>query len=303
MDFLKSSRKNIYIYISYLIFFVVWCAVVLFDYKYGKVYLDSDMASEMVLANQLNKEGTLLSTNWYYSTEIRIFGNAILFKPLLKIFPNNWRLVRALAQGILLMLTGVSYIYMTSILNNRRASVIFATILICPFGFWNMWHGSFSGFYLIWIVLFNFGAGLIFRTSYLQDKKILKISRLIVLVILSFLIGLQSVRGLMNLYVPLILSSLLLILINLSKYKKVKSSSIECLVLSIAASFFSFLGYLINSKVLSKIYAYANQNAQTWQGFQLSKVWSVVESFVQLWGYPYNYTKALNVELFSLIEY
>ncbi len=78
MNYLKNNRKNL---IPYLIFLIVWCVIVLFDYKYGKTYLDSDMASEMVLANQLNKEGTLLSTNWYYSTEIRIFGNALLFKP------------------------------------------------------------------------------------------------------------------------------------------------------------------------------------------------------------------------------
>lgn len=235
MNYLKNNRKNL---IPYLIFLIVWCVIVLFDYKYGKTYLDSDMASEMVLANQLNKEGTLLSTNWYYSTEIRIFGNALLFKPLLKIFPDNWRLVRTIAQGILLLLTGISYVYMASILNKRRTSVIFATILICPFGFWNMWHGSFSGFYLIWIILFNFGAGLIFRLSYMQDKKILKIIRLIILIILSFLIGLQSVRGLMNLFVPLVLSSLLLLVMNLNEQKSLMPTSIKCFIFAVIASIF-----------------------------------------------------------------
>lgn len=60
------------------------------------------------------------------------------------------------------------------------------------------------------------------------------------------------------------------------------------------------IGYLINSKVLSNIYSYENQNAQIWQDFRLNRVWETFESFVQLWGYPYNYTKSLNVELFSL---
>ena len=34
----------------------------------GRPYLDSDMSSEMVLANLLNQEGGLLSANWWYST-------------------------------------------------------------------------------------------------------------------------------------------------------------------------------------------------------------------------------------------
>lgn len=36
----------------------------------GRKYLDSDMASEMILANLLNQEGGVLSKNWFYSTEL-----------------------------------------------------------------------------------------------------------------------------------------------------------------------------------------------------------------------------------------
>lgn len=31
---------------------------------YGRPYIDSDMSSEMILADLLNQEGGLLSTNW-----------------------------------------------------------------------------------------------------------------------------------------------------------------------------------------------------------------------------------------------
>ena len=66
MNFVKKHKEKI-------LFILIWLVVVMFDYKYGKAYLDSDMASEMVLAKQLNTEGVLLSKNWYYSTELRIF--------------------------------------------------------------------------------------------------------------------------------------------------------------------------------------------------------------------------------------
>ena len=84
MNFVKKHKEKI-------LFILIWFVVVLFDYKYGKAYLDSDMASEMVLAKQLNTEGVLLSKNWYYSTELRIFGNAQLLRIFLLLFPNNWR--------------------------------------------------------------------------------------------------------------------------------------------------------------------------------------------------------------------
>ena len=285
----------------YILFLFVWLIIVLFDYKYGKSHLDSDMASEMVLANQLNKEGTLLSKNWYYSSEIRIFGNAILFKPLLKLFPNNWRLVRTIAQAILLLLTGISYVYMTSILNKRKMSALFAAVLICPFGFWNMWHGSFSGFYLIWIILYNFCAGLIFRLTCIKREKKLSIVLWIILAIYSFLIGLQSVRGLMNILFPLVLGSMLLILIDYKKGKKLDLSynSIRLFITSMFASIFSCIGYLINVGVLSKIYSFYDQNTQTWQKFTIDRINTVIEDFVQLWGYPYSFTNKLEVKLFS----
>lgn len=139
MNMLNQCTKNgLKKYFPVILFFVVWISVILFDYKYGKAYLDSDMASEMVLATQLNKEGVLLSKNWFYSTELRILGNAILFKPLFRLFPNNFRLVRTFAQAILLFLTSLSYYYLSSVLKNKRLNVYFATIMICPFGFWFM---------------------------------------------------------------------------------------------------------------------------------------------------------------------
>lgn len=294
----KELIKKIW---PYLLFLFVWLVIVLLDYKFGKTHLDSDMASEMVLANQLNKEGTLLSTNWYYSSEVRIFGHAILFKPLLRLFPNNWRLVRTIAQSILLLLTGISYVYMTSILNRRKLSVLFATVLICPFGFWNMWHGSFSGFYLIWIIVYNFCAGLIFRICCIKKGKKYNTVRWITLIVYSFLIGLQSVRGLMSILVPLVLGSVLLIWMDAKKGNKLDKSlnSIRLFKTSMVATIFSAIGYLINTGVLSKIYSYYDQNDRTWQEFIVKKFNFIIESFIQLWGYPYSFETNLNIKLFS----
>ncbi len=303
------SKFSIFIKKHYpiLIYLFVWMILTLFDYKYGKQYLDSDMASEMVLANQLNKEGVLLSENWFYSTEIRILGNAILFKPLLKIFPNDWRLVRAVAQSFLLLMTGVSYYYLTTSLKSKKNSILFAIFSICPFGFWYMWHGTFSGFYLIWVVVYNFCAGLIFRISLLEGDKTHKIVRWILLIVLSFVIGLQSVRGLMNLQVPLLLTGVVMLVvyvyknnIELKNIKNLVSGRKKFFSASLTSAISSLVGYVINVVYLSKIYTFANQNNIAWKSFSLNEAFEILSDFLKLWGYPYNYNRNMELPLFTL---
>ena len=56
----------------------LWMAAAyLFDLWYqlvpGKWIVDSDLASEMILSDLLNKEGTIISHNWFYSTELKFY--------------------------------------------------------------------------------------------------------------------------------------------------------------------------------------------------------------------------------------
>ena len=69
-------------------------------YFYANNILDSDAASELVLANLLSKENALISTSWIYSNEIRVIQTNLIFTPLMKIF-TNWHTVRFV--GIILL--------------------------------------------------------------------------------------------------------------------------------------------------------------------------------------------------------
>ena len=44
--------------------------------------LDSDMSSELILGKLLAEEGGILSTNWYYSTELRVLNTQLVYKLL-----------------------------------------------------------------------------------------------------------------------------------------------------------------------------------------------------------------------------
>ena len=63
-------------------------------------YLDSDMSSELMLAELLSREGGIISKNWYYSTELRVLNTQLVFAPLFLLF-DNWHAVRVLGTLIL----------------------------------------------------------------------------------------------------------------------------------------------------------------------------------------------------------
>ena len=77
----------------------------------GKM-LDSDMSSELVLGKLLADKGGLLSTDWYYSTEVRVLNTQIVYKTLFE-FTDNWHLLRYLGSLINALILVVCGGYLT----------------------------------------------------------------------------------------------------------------------------------------------------------------------------------------------
>lgn len=99
---------------------------------YG-AYLDADMSSELTLAQHLVKERTLVSSSWYYSTEIRLLATQLVYTPLMALFENNWQLVRTLGGLILMaMMAAAGYWSARQVGANRAYARLFAGLSICP---------------------------------------------------------------------------------------------------------------------------------------------------------------------------
>ena len=99
---------------------------------YG-AYLDSDMASELVLARHLCDTGTLISTSWHYSTEIRLLATQLVYAPVMAVFGHDWQLVRTLGDLILMaMLAGASFFAARQAGAERHWALLFAGLSICP---------------------------------------------------------------------------------------------------------------------------------------------------------------------------
>ena len=109
----KKAAERVWRAAGWVWLAAAWLAGVALMWRFGRSLLDSDMASEMVLADLLNREGGVLSQNWYYSTELRVFCQQLLFKLGLLVFPGSWHAARMLAQGqlspMLKLPTGMVY--------------------------------------------------------------------------------------------------------------------------------------------------------------------------------------------------
>ena len=95
----------------------LWMAAAyLFDLWYqlvpGKWIVDSDLASEMILSDLLNKEGTIISHNWFYSTELKVVNLQWFYRLGLLIFPNDWHLARTFGMAITLALFLLIYLFL-----------------------------------------------------------------------------------------------------------------------------------------------------------------------------------------------
>lgn len=116
-------------------FFLVCAAMTAYYLLMGYgAYLDSDMASELVLSSHLAEVGAPVSGAWYYSTEIRLLNTQLVFTPLMALFPDDWRLVRTLGCLILMGLLAAASLFAARAFGaKRRYALLFAgmNISVC----------------------------------------------------------------------------------------------------------------------------------------------------------------------------
>ncbi len=218
----------------------------------GRKYLDSDMASEMILANLLNQEGGVLSKNWFYSTELRVLCLQPFYRIGLLIQPHDWYMARVIGQTLCLIATIASYLYMGHQLGLRYNGLLSAIAFACPFGTWYLLYGIYGGYYLphMMLLMLCFGLFLALRKENKNGRKILQESLFVMLCLVS---GLNGVKSIMALFAPLLMASAVLFVqqLHVEGYKR---SELQCLINSGIGFLAGAAGYIVNSKIFTTQY-------------------------------------------------
>ncbi len=266
-----------------------WLAGVALMWRFGRTLLDSDMASEMVLADLLNREGGILSSNWYYSTELRVFCQQLLFKLGLLVFPGSWHAARMLAQGLLSALLAASYLFFARGAGLWKSAPWAAGALLCPFGFWQLYHGVLGGFYFVHMAFVLVSLGLAVRLVRPASRARTALTAA-ALALVCFAAGLNGVRLLMNLYVPLAAGCAVLFLLRFLKAPlgpgAARTPQLRAFATAVLACLCGCGGYLVNRAVLAARYTFLDQSARSWTALSLAGLLEVWGDFLALFGYP-----------------
>lgn len=259
--------------------FGIYCFDVVYMILFGRAYLDSDMAAEMILSDLLNKSHSILSENWYYSTELRVFEMQWLYRLGLLIFPNNWHLARLFGISIALLLLAVcTYALGRLVLSRRDLPFWLAGLVLSPLCYRYFWFTIFGGYYIPYMVYSLLTIILLLRILK-TDSRTRRVLLYLPLCLIAFCSGLNGVRQLMVLYVPLLLACII---------TRLRS---KLFLPGFTSFLFAIGGLMVNTKVLAPRYHFRDymQCAQWGNGTN-----SWLESLQQFF-YSYGYYQDSNL--------
>ena len=253
----------------------LWMAAAyLFDLWYqlvpGKWIIDSDLASEMILSDLLNKEGTIISHNWFYSTELKVVNLQWFYRLGLLIFPNDWHLARTFGMAITLALFAAAMLFFVKCAGLGRAGLWMVGTLLWPFGQHYLVYAIYGGYYLVYTFFYMLVLALVLR-SLNADKKHCALQWVLACVITA-VAGMNGVKQLMVFHAPLCLAAAILLVLALHSCGKTdwKAALDACrkevrlfaasLVTAVAAA----AGYFVSNAVLSRMYDFKSYNFIVW---------------------------------------
>ena len=281
----NENKKVLMIFgITMILFFLLVNAGVTWINYFN--FIDSDDASELILSKMLAGNGGIMSSDWYYSTEIRVLNTQLVYMILFRFF-SDFRIVRVLGQIILSIILLVSYYFLLHSIEPGKAGRRFcatAFLLLIPMSeawtFLNM-----KSYYVPHIAISFVAFGLALRIRY-QKKKMINF---VLGILLGFAAGLGGIRSLQLTYIPLGI----FLCLDLWKYleyqgwKKIffnKDFWISWLE-NMGCAAASLAGFLVNTFILSGMYNFKSYSDMKYRYFSAGSIFDVWNDLVEAVGY------------------
>lgn len=222
-------------------------------------FLDSDTCSELVLANHWIETGKILSTDWFYATELRFLHVQLVYVPLMLLL-DDWQMVRFLGALIMQALYILSFGCLVRASGKGKNFFLYgASLLLLPvsvtYGRIVLYHNH----YLPNIVVAFFLLALSMHFTDEVDWKSKKTwLYLFLLASLSFSAGINSIRQLMITHAPLIVTAVVFCWMDDARNKDctttafLKPVNLNYLLCCFYSAAFSFFGLMIQGFLCSR---------------------------------------------------
>jgi hypothetical protein len=282
----KTRGKRI---LPWLWFFGCMAALLIFMQWRTDYVLNSDMASELVLANLLAKENAILSQNWYYATELHVWFSQLIYAPLFKVFAD-WHTVRMVGSFVLYALVLLGYYYLCRRLRIARWFPWTAPVLMLPVSTLYFQYAVYATPYTFYIANAFFILAMTLHWS--QSKSRAGRAALACGVgALSLLTGMNGPRYLMDFYAPLILAAAVLLfrdrnaLLKDGRVRLKANARFSFLLFSVFSGLCAAAGYLFNIGVLSHRYDFYHYESIHFANLTFAKLEAVINGWLHTLGY------------------
>lgn len=272
--FAFQKPRDWFLICTWIALLAVFAGLVVYMSLHIENLLDADLSSELILAQQLKQSGGILSSNWYYSTEIRFLNTQLVYSLFFHLF-DDWQTVRIIGNVTLYLMLLASYYFLCKRLRISRYFPMTAAILLLPISapyFYILLYGT---YYIPRVSIMFIILGLLIQPSRKLGQKVsasIILSTLIACA-LSLALGLEGARMLLVLFVPLAIvvgaEFLVRILRSFKQAPSKRSQEIDSFSfpLYLIQSFFvcvcALAGYLINQKILIHAYPFEQYGTMT----------------------------------------
>lgn len=260
----------------------------------GKWIVDSDLAAEMVLASHLNKTHRILSRDWFYSSELRVFESQWFYRIGLLFSPDNWHVARVIAAVLLYVVFIAVILFFAKSIGLQDFAPWMAAIMMWPFGRWYLVYALYGTYYIIYMLFALVTIGVLFRLnkSGRTDRR-----KAVLLYAVGFFCafgsGLNGIKQTLIFFGPVFAAGLTVLFFagvrsGAQNFRQLRECCQEEYRLALNTALLTvanLTGYFLNLKVLSKIYEFDSYNYMIFRDERQYRLYDVWMDFLWLFGY------------------
>ena len=273
----KSTRFSLFQLFSILFLLVCLAGAVSYIRFRADYTLNTDDASEFALGKFLAEEGSLISKNWYYSTELSVINTNLIY-PFVFRLSDSWHRVRVISTAVIYLIMLAAYYGLSRAFRFKKYFALTAALFFIPFS-GTFYHFVIKGlfYYPYFTILFLV---LMLSEFYIRQDGLKAFLILAVSAVFSLFVGFGGARMLFHLYIPLLAASALLML-----GRESGSRQARWFVFSLTVFVFNCVGFLINFTVLANIYHFDAWEKVAFINFDITRMSGAVNGIMQSFGY------------------
>lgn len=264
-------------------FSILYASGVASDY-----HVNSDLASEFILANECNLEKSFLPTGYYYGTELRTLNTELISAPIFW-FTKNWTVNKTLTTFFCcLILFIVTWKLLETIdIKENWIKFFISFIIFSPFSWQAMYIGTWGNYYLPHITLCFIYLILFIYLAFKEPKKFKVLFW--IFMIFAFICGLSTIRYVLNFVFPV---SVVAIFIEANKKDNPKITDFKnfwinnkTVFLAVTSLISCGFGYVFSSTVIQHFYTLSHFNKIQFCNLGTTTLLDLLRTILDTFGY------------------